>query len=95
MCPDKAQRYASKQDSHMHPTGLWIFSRDAAHLYRDRRCTVTEVQNILGTSGLKDTVEKAFDEVVRAELRRRLADRIASGDGIDRNPIALEASKRW
>jgi Arc/MetJ family transcription regulator len=56
---------------------------------------LTEVQNILGTTGLKDTVEKAFDEVVRAELRRRLADRIASGDGIDRNPITLEASKRW
>lgn len=56
---------------------------------------LSEVQNILGTSGLKDTVEKAFDEVVRAELRRRLADRIASGDGIDRDPVTLEASKRW
>lgn len=29
-------------------------------------------QDILGTSGIKDTVNRALDEVVRADLRRRL-----------------------
>ncbi|MGF1665165.1 MAG: type II toxin-antitoxin system VapB family antitoxin [Acidimicrobiia bacterium] len=56
---------------------------------------LAEVQNILGTTGLKDTIDRAFDEVLRAELRRRLAERIASGDGIDRDQATLEASKRW
>lgn len=52
-------------------------------------------QDILGTSGIKDTVNRALDEVVRADLRRRLAERIRSGRGIDRGEEILEASRRW
>jgi Arc/MetJ family transcription regulator len=48
------------------------------------------VQRILGTKGLKDTVERAFDEVVRAELRRRLAERLRTGQGIDTGPEMLD-----
>jgi Arc/MetJ family transcription regulator len=54
-----------------------------------------EVQKVLGTSGVKDTIERAFDEVLRADLRRRLADRIRSGQGIDRGDEVLEASRQW
>ncbi len=54
-----------------------------------------EVQKVLGTSGVKDTIERAFDEVLRADLRRRLADRIRSGQGIDRGAEVLEASRQW
>ncbi len=42
-------------------------------------------QEALGTSGLKDTVERAFREAVRQHLRRRLAERIETGAGIDRS----------
>ena len=38
-----------------------------------------EVAAILGTTTLKDTVNLALEEVKRAELRRRLADRVRSG----------------
>lgn len=38
-----------------------------------------EAAEILGTETLKDTVHLALVEVVRAESRRRLAERIRSG----------------
>lgn len=46
-------------------------------------------QAALGTTGLKDTVDAAFQEAVGRSLRSRLADRIESGDGIDRSPELL------
>lgn len=38
-----------------------------------------EVAEILGTATLKDTVHLALVEVRRAEMRRRLAERVRSG----------------
>ena len=38
-----------------------------------------EAAEILGTATLKDTVHVALEEVVRAESRRRLAERVRSG----------------
>jgi hypothetical protein len=38
-----------------------------------------EAAEILGTKSLKDTVNGALREVVNAELRRQLADRIRAG----------------
>lgn len=52
-------------------------------------------QRVLGTSGIKDTIDRALEEVVRADLRRRLADRVKSGRGIDRGEDVFEASRRW
>jgi Arc/MetJ family transcription regulator len=54
-----------------------------------------QVQRVLKTSGVKDTIERAFDEVLRADLRRRLTDRIRSGQGIDRGQEVLATSRRW
>ena len=56
---------------------------------------LARVQQVLGTSGVKDTVEGAFREVLRADLRRRLSRRIASGEGVDRGEAILEASRPW
>jgi Arc/MetJ family transcription regulator len=66
--------------------------RTSLELDEDR---LKEVQRVLHTSGVKDTIERAFDEVLRADLRRRLADRIRKGEGIDRGDEVLEASRRW
>ena len=52
---------------------------------------LAQAQQALGTSGLKATVDAAFHEAVRQALRRRLAERIASGQGIDRSLEALAA----
>lgn len=56
---------------------------------------LAKVQRVLGTSGVKDTVDRAFDEVLRADLRRRLARRVRAGEGVDRGDTILQASRRW
>jgi Arc/MetJ family transcription regulator len=52
-----------------------------------------QAQGALGTTGLKDTVEKAFREVIRRRLRDRLAERIVAGTGVDRSPDLLADSR--
>jgi Arc/MetJ family transcription regulator len=54
---------------------------------------LARAQQALGTSGLKDTVDAAFDEVIRRSLRERLARRIADGAGIDRGPDLLAETR--
>lgn len=54
---------------------------------------LARAQEVLGTSGVEDTVESALQEVVHAALRRRLAARIRSGEGIDRGDHVFEASR--
>lgn len=46
-----------------------------------------------GTPGLDAADHRAAKEVVRSALRRRLAERIRSGRGIDRGEDMLEASR--
>ena len=54
---------------------------------------LSQAQEALGTRGLKDTVDKAFREAVRRHLCQRLAERIATGTGIDRAPELLAESR--
>ena len=56
---------------------------------------LAQAQQVLGTSGLKDTVDSALVAVVRAERRRRLAARLRSGDGVDFGPEVAEQARRW
>lgn len=56
---------------------------------------LARAQLVLGTKGIKDTIDRALDEVLRADLRRRLADRLQSGEGIDRGEDVLKESRRW
>lgn len=37
---------------------------------------VRQVQGILGTKGIKDTIDRALDEVLALEARRREIDRL-------------------
>ena len=41
------------------------------------------VRKLLGTSGIRDTIERALDEVLALDARRRLADRLRKMEGID------------
>lgn len=50
-------------------------------------------QEALGTHGLKDTVDAAFTEAIRKHLRERLAERIRTGEGIDRGPEMLAQTR--
>jgi len=56
---------------------------------------LSRAQKVLGTTGVKDTIERALDEVLRADLRRQLADRIRTGQGVDRSEKLFEATRRW
>ncbi len=37
---------------------------------------LAKVQRVLGTTGIKETVEKAFDEILSMELRKRAVERL-------------------
>jgi Arc/MetJ family transcription regulator len=52
-----------------------------------------ETRKVLGTSGIRETVEGAMREVTRAAKRARLAERIRTGEGFDRGPEILAASR--
>lgn len=56
----------------MHKTTLVI---DDAKLERARE--------LLGTRGIRDTIDKALDEVIALDMRRRFADRLRAMDGVD------------
>ena len=56
---------------------------------------LSRTQRVLGTTGVKDTVDRAFEEVLQADLRRRLAERVRSGKGIDRGEEILTAVRTW
>lgn len=64
--------------------------RTSIELDEDR---LVQVRRVLGTTGIKDTVEGAFDAVLRADLRRRLARRVRDGEGVDRGDPVLGASR--
>lgn len=57
---------------------------------------LTRAQEVLGTSGLKDTVDRALEEVIRSALKRALMERIRSGEGWDiRDPEVVSKAQQW
>jgi len=54
-----------------------------------------DAQAVLGTHGLKDTVDRALTEVVRASRRRALADRLGSGSGLDLDDETIKHVRQW
>jgi Arc/MetJ family transcription regulator len=54
---------------------------------------LARAQAALGTKGLRDTVTAAFSEAIRRSLREELADRVATGAGVDRSPEVLRDSR--
>lgn len=53
-----------------------------------------EAQRILGTVGLRDTVEGAWRELVRRERLAQLADDLAKGRLIDADPGLIAEARR-
>jgi hypothetical protein len=56
----------------MHKTTLVL---DEAKLRKARK--------VLGTKGIKDTIDRALDEVLALAARRRLVDRLRKMEGMD------------
>lgn len=44
---------------------------------------LARVQKVLRTKGIKETVERAFDEILAMELRKRAVERLIKMEGID------------
>lgn len=44
---------------------------------------LAKVRRVLGTKGIKETVERAFDEILMMELRKQHVARLIAQDGID------------
>lgn len=53
-----------------------------------------EAREVLGTTGIRETVERAMREAIDAELRRQLAEQIRSGEGFDTGPEILAKTRR-
>lgn len=51
-----------------------------------------KVRRLLGTTGIKDTVERAFDEILAMELRKRAVERLIKMDGLELGDPAIAAS---
>ena len=47
---------------------------------------LAEVRSILGTSGIRDTIEAAFDRILREARRDDLLRQLTTGDGLDLGP---------
>jgi Arc/MetJ family transcription regulator len=54
---------------------------------------LSESKRILGTSGIRETVEGALRELVRLDHRNRLKARILSGSGIDLGADILDQTR--
>lgn len=50
---------------------------------------LASVQRVLSTTTIKDTIEEAFREVLRAEARREEVDALAAMSGLDLSDAAL------
>ena len=54
-----------------------------------------DAQVVLGTKGLKATVDLALEQVVRAGRRRALADQLERGEGLDFDEATRDAARQW
>lgn len=55
---------------------------------------LARVRKVLGTTGIKETVERAFDEILAMELRKRAVERLIKMQGIDLADEAVMA-RAW
>jgi Arc/MetJ family transcription regulator len=65
-----------------------ISKPDKTSMVIDRE-KVAEAKKILGTRTLAETVDRAFDEVIRLDARRRLLRRIEREGGLGPSPEEL------
>lgn len=56
---------------------------------------LAQAQRVLGTRGLKDTVDGALTQIVRAGRRRELARQLETAEGLDFDEATRRAARRW
>lgn len=68
----------------MHKTTLIVDDRKIA---RARR--------ILGTKGIRDTIDRALDEVIAIRARGRVVDQLRTMDGLDERVLRNARKEAW
>ena len=68
----------------MHKTTLLV---DDAKLRRARK--------VLGTRGIRDTVDRALDEVIALSARRRFSESLQRLEGFDRDVLLTVRGRAW
>ncbi len=66
----------------MHKTTLMVDDRKIAR-----------ARKVLGTTGIRDTIERALDEVIAADARARAVDRLLKG--IDHGRLLRVRDEAW
>lgn len=70
--------------SGMHKTTLTV---DDAKIRKARR--------VLGTKGIRDTIERALDEVIAQDARGRAVERLLRLEGLDREVLIKARHEAW
>lgn len=54
---------------------------------------LAEVRAVLGTTGIRDTIDAAFERIVRQARRQALLEQLITGSGLDLGPEHLAAAR--
>jgi len=54
---------------------------------------LSRAQEVLGTKGVKETVDKALEEVWRTHMRLRFLERLRTREGVDIGPAMLDETR--
>jgi Arc/MetJ family transcription regulator len=67
-----------------------MVTRTTVELDQDQ---VAEARSVLGTNGIKDTIEAALDSVIRRSKREAFLQQVVNGDGLDLGPEFLAQAR--
>lgn len=56
---------------------------------------LARVQRVLGTKGIRDTFDRALDEVLALDARRRVVERLQTMEGIDERVLRNARKEAW
>ena len=79
----------------MHDSAVDVYIRGVKHrttIELDQEL-LDEAREVLGTSGIRETVERAMRDAIDAELRRQLGEQIRAGEGFDTGPEILAQTR--
>ncbi len=67
-----------------------MVTRTTVELDQDQ---LAEARSVLGTKGIKDTIDAALDSVIRRSKREAFLKQVVNGDGLDLGPEFLAQAR--
>ncbi|MGH2377107.1 MAG: type II toxin-antitoxin system VapB family antitoxin [Candidatus Limnocylindria bacterium] len=56
---------------------------------------IARVRRLLGTKGIRDTIDQALDEVIAVRARRRVIEQLRTMEGLDENMLRNARKEAW